>query len=77
MHIAHPHAAGHIGARHRHAPHISHINVETALQWIAKSAVPRAYLTNLHVDLDYEELDASTPSNVHPAHDGLVLEYPI
>jgi phosphoribosyl 1,2-cyclic phosphate phosphodiesterase len=61
----------------RHTPHISHINVETALEWIARSAVPRAFLINMHVDLDYAELDAMAPSNVHPAHDGLVLEYPV
>lgn len=60
----------------RHTPHVSHVNVETALEWIAMAKPPRAFLTNLHVDLDYAELDAATPENVHPAHDGLVLEYP-
>lgn len=61
----------------RHTSHVSHVNVETALDWIARADPPRAYLTNMHVDLDYAELDAMTPANVHPAHDGLVLEYPI
>jgi phosphoribosyl 1,2-cyclic phosphate phosphodiesterase len=61
----------------RHTPHVSHVNVETALSWIAEAAPPRAFLTNLHIDLDYAELDAMTPLNVHPAHDGLVLEYPV
>jgi phosphoribosyl 1,2-cyclic phosphate phosphodiesterase len=61
----------------RHTLHVSHVNVETALTWIAEAAPPRAFLTNLHVDLDYAELDAMTPENVHPAHDGLVLEYPV
>ena len=61
----------------RHTPHVSHVNVETALTWIAQAAPPRAFLTNLHIDLDHAELDAMTPANVHPAHDGLVLEYPI
>jgi phosphoribosyl 1,2-cyclic phosphate phosphodiesterase len=60
----------------RHTPHVSHVNVETAVEWIARAAPPRAFLTNLHVDLDYDALDAMTPENVHPAHDGLVLEYP-
>ena len=60
----------------RHTPHPSHVNVETALSWIAQANPPRAFLTNMHVDLDYAELDAATPANVHPAHDGLVLEYP-
>ena len=61
----------------RHSAHVSHANVETALEWIAKANPPRAFLTNMHVDLDYAELDAATPENVHPAHDGLVLEYPL
>ena len=60
----------------RHKAHVSHASVEDAVSWIAEAALPRAFLTNLHVDLDYAELDAMTPPNVHPAHDGLVLEYP-
>lgn len=59
----------------RYRPHPSHANVETALAWIATANLPSAYLTNLHVDLDYARLDAETPDHIHPAHDGLVLEY--
>jgi len=61
----------------RYTPHPSHANVETSLEWIARAAPTRAFLTNLHVDLDYETLDRETPATVHPAHDGLVIEYPI
>ena len=61
----------------RYREHPSHSNVETALNWIARARPPRAFLTNLHVDLDYAALDAETPDHVHPAHDGLVLEYPV
>ena len=60
----------------RYRPHISHSHVEQTLDWIATAGVPRAYLTNLHVDLDYAALEAETPGHVQPAHDGLVLEYP-
>ncbi|MBK0398501.1 MBL fold metallo-hydrolase [Limibaculum sp. M0105] len=60
----------------RYTPHVSHANVETALAWIADAAPRRAFLTNMHVDLDYETLNAQTPANVTPAHDGLVLEFP-
>ncbi|MEO0820089.1 MAG: MBL fold metallo-hydrolase [Pseudomonadota bacterium] len=60
----------------RYRPHISHANVETALAWIARAGPARAYLTNLHVDLDYATLDAETPPHVHPAHDGLRLDFP-
>lgn len=59
----------------RYKEHVSHVNVDTALSWIARAALPRAFLTNLHVDVDYAELDAASPENVRPAHDGLVLEY--
>ncbi|HUF85868.1 MAG TPA: MBL fold metallo-hydrolase [Thermohalobaculum sp.] len=59
----------------RHTAHVSHVNVETALEWIARANPPRAYLTNMHIDLDYAALDAMTPEHVHPAHDGLVLEF--
>ena len=60
----------------RYTPHPSHANLDTALGWIAASGVPRAYLTNMHVDLDYARVEAETPPHVHPAHDGLVLEFP-
>ncbi|MEL6265102.1 MAG: MBL fold metallo-hydrolase [Pseudomonadota bacterium] len=59
----------------RYTPHVSHANVETALAWIQQSGIPRAYLTNLHVDLDYAALDAATPAHVHPAFDGLTLDF--
>ncbi|MEO1774158.1 MAG: MBL fold metallo-hydrolase [Pseudomonadota bacterium] len=61
----------------RWRPHPSHANVETALAWIERAAAPRAYLTNLHVDLDYAMLDAATPANVSPAYDGLTLDLPL
>lgn len=61
----------------RHRPHPSHVNVDEALAWIARARLPSAYLTNMHVDLDYAALEAATPGHVHPAHDGLVLEYPM
>ncbi|MEM6676945.1 MAG: MBL fold metallo-hydrolase [Pseudomonadota bacterium] len=60
----------------RYTPHSSHANVETALGWLARAHPPRAWLTNLHVDLDYARLDAETPDHIHPAHDGLVVEFP-
>ena len=61
----------------RYREHPSHANLATAIRWIRQAEPPRAFLTNLHVDLDYETLDAQTPDHVHPAHDGLVLEYPV
>lgn len=61
----------------RYRPHPSHVNIEGALAWIARARPPVAYLTNMHVDVDYATLEAETPPDVHPAHDGLVLEYPM
>lgn len=59
----------------RERPHPSHANLETALAWLARAKVKRGVLTNLHVDLDYERLDAITPAHVEPAYDGMRLEY--
>src|SRR5690625_4215480 len=61
----------------RYTPHPSHANVETALQWAARAALPLTCLTNLHTDVDYATLASEVPENVCPAHDGLVIEYEI
>lgn len=60
----------------RWTPHPTHLNVETALRWIERVEPERAVLTNLHVDLDYDELSAQLPSGVEPAYDGLTLTLP-
>ncbi len=60
----------------RHAPHPTHANVATALEWIARIEPRRAVLTNLHIDLDYEILKRDLPPGVEPAYDGMVLEAP-
>ena len=57
----------------RYAPHPTHINVETALAWIARVRPRRAVLTNLHVDLDYETLRRELPPGVEPAYDGMIV----
>ncbi|HXL98493.1 MAG TPA: MBL fold metallo-hydrolase [Rhizomicrobium sp.] len=57
----------------RYAPHPTHINVETALAWIARVKPKRAVLTNLHIDLDYETLKRELPAGVEPAYDGMVI----
>jgi phosphoribosyl 1,2-cyclic phosphate phosphodiesterase len=57
----------------RYAPHPTHANVATALEWIARVKPRRAVLTNLHIDLDYETLKRELPSGVEPAYDGMML----
>ena len=44
-----------------------------ALAWIERLKPRRAILTNLHADLDYEELRAQLPPHVEPAFDGMAL----
>ena len=58
----------------RYKPHPTHANVETALSWIARVKPSRAILTNLHIDLDYDELAGQLPAGVEPAYDGMVVD---
>jgi phosphoribosyl 1,2-cyclic phosphate phosphodiesterase len=60
----------------RRRPHKTHFNVETALSWIERIGPERAYLTNMHHDLDYAALKASLPPHVEPAYDGLAFDIP-
>jgi phosphoribosyl 1,2-cyclic phosphate phosphodiesterase len=60
----------------RYRPHPSHFSVDDALGWIARIKPARAILTNLHSDLDFEELRARLPAHVEPAFDGLTIELP-
>ena len=57
----------------RYTPHPTHAHVDRALEWIARVKPRRAILTNLHIDLDYEELKARLPAGVEPAYDGMTL----
>lgn len=54
----------------RWTPHPTHAHVERTLDWIARSGVTKAVLTNLHIDLDYKTLSAIVPENVEVAYDG-------
>ena len=40
---------------------------------IKKFSPKKAILTNLHTDIDYNEIKKKLPKNVIPAHDGLTL----
>lgn len=60
----------------RRTPHPTHSHLEQSLDWIERAAPKRAVLTNMHIDLDYETLDAETPKHITPAYDGMVLSYP-
>jgi phosphoribosyl 1,2-cyclic phosphate phosphodiesterase len=57
----------------RYRKHGTHAHLDLALEWIGRIRPRQAYLTNLHVEMDYAEVDRLTPPNVHPCHDGLVI----
>jgi len=54
----------------RWTAHPTHAHVDRTLDWIARSGVRKAVLTNLHIDLDYNALSAVVPDNVEVAFDG-------
>lgn len=58
----------------RYTPHGSHAHLDQTLEWIETSRVRNAYLTNMHIDLDYETVRNETPPHVAPAYDGLILK---
>jgi phosphoribosyl 1,2-cyclic phosphate phosphodiesterase len=60
----------------RYRPHPTHLSVDETLALIEVIKPRRAILTNLHSDLDYDELRARLPPHVEPAYDGLSLELP-
>ena len=51
--------------------HPSHFNLEKSLETIKKFKPKKAILTNLHTDIDYEEIKRKLPKNIVPAYDGL------
>jgi len=58
----------------RFRPHPTHAHLDRALEWIERVRPKRAFLTNLHVDMDYAELDRLTPAHVQPCYDGLSIK---
>jgi phosphoribosyl 1,2-cyclic phosphate phosphodiesterase len=58
----------------RYRPHPSHFSLADTLGWIERLKPRRAILTNLHADLDYEELRRKLPAHVEPAYDGMTID---
>jgi len=58
----------------RYRPHPTHAHLDRALEWIERLKPRRAFLTNLHVDMDYAEVDRTTPAHVTPCFDGLKID---
>lgn len=59
----------------RYEPHPSHAHLDLALEWIERAAPNTAVLTNMHIDLDYETLQAETKDHITPAYDGMVIAF--
>lgn len=59
----------------RYQRHGTHLSVDQALEFVAQFGARRAILTDLHVDLDYDELQARLPENVTPAYDGMTVAF--
>ncbi len=58
----------------RPTPHPSHLSLPESLALIERQRPRQAVLTNLHIDLDYDETNRTTPANVTPAYDGMRIE---
>jgi phosphoribosyl 1,2-cyclic phosphate phosphodiesterase len=59
----------------RKKKHISHYNLEEALQLISQVKPQRAFLTHIsHMMGFHAEVEKELPPNVHFAYDGLVVE---
>ncbi len=54
--------------------HPSHLSLRQALDVIETVKPKRAYLTHMHIPLDYDTVLSETPAHVEPAYDGLVIE---
>ncbi len=59
----------------RYTQHPTHMNVEDAVAFIKQINPARGFLTNMHVDLDYDELNKQLPTNIQPAYDGMTISY--
>lgn len=55
----------------RKTPHPSHAHLALALQWIQQVQPELAILTNLHIDMDYRQLERELPPGVVPGYDGI------
>ncbi|WP_299464389.1 MBL fold metallo-hydrolase [uncultured Microscilla sp.] len=59
----------------RKEEHISHFNIDQALEVIAKVQPKQAYLTHISHKMGlHADVDAELPENVHLAYDGLQIE---
>jgi len=58
----------------RHKPHPAHSNLEQSVAWVERLKPCRAFFTHIAHELGHEETNATLPSHVRLAYDGLQLE---
>ncbi len=58
----------------REVQHPAHMSLEESLAFIEQLKPKRAVLTNLHSDLDYEQLLARLPPHIVPGYDGMQIQ---
>jgi len=61
----------------RRKPHATHTHLSNTIDWINRIKPKRAVITNMHIDLDYDDVMDETPENTVPAYDGMTLSFPI
>lgn len=59
----------------RRTPHASHAHLDKTLGWIERLKPQAAVLTNLHIDMDFNEVTTDTPDHVAPAFDGMTIRF--
>jgi phosphoribosyl 1,2-cyclic phosphate phosphodiesterase len=58
----------------RHKPHPAHSTLEQSVAWVERLKPRRAYFTHIAHELGHEETNATLPSHVRLAYDGLKVE---
>ena len=49
------------------------LQADESLEWIERMTPRQVVLSDLHIDLDYRQLEAETPAHVTPAFDGMQI----
>ena len=57
----------------RYDEHPSHFNLNEILNLVKIIRPKKTILTNLHIDLDYEQLRKKLPKNIVPGYDGMTI----
>ena len=59
----------------RKTVHVTHLDFENTIKIINYLKPKKAFLTNMHIELDYNFLKKKLPANIIPAYDGLSFNF--